>query len=76
MTTPRKNIEVVYFQCEGIKPDYCEVGLIYEDEPDYVYFVSEPCRILLTEVKIIPEGNVTRDTKPPFSYRVSNTITK
>jgi hypothetical protein len=66
----KPSIKSVFFQPEGIKPDYCEVGIIFDNEPEYVYYASEPCKILVSKVKIIPNERVIRDNKPPFSYRV------
>mgnify|MGYP003435538840 CR=1 FL=1 len=53
----------IYFQPPGIKKQYCEIGMISETDPEYVWYLNEPCKILLTEVKIIPEENVFYDKK-------------
>jgi hypothetical protein len=66
----------VFFQPHGIDPTFCEVGVIYHDEPEYVYHVSEPYKILVREVKIIPSEKVQRDNKPPYSYRIIKENTK
>jgi hypothetical protein len=59
----------VYFQPSGIKPQYCEAGMISETDPDYIWYYDEPCKILLSEVKIIPKENVSYDAKNK-SYRI------
>ena len=62
-------METIYFQPQGIKPQYCEVGVISESDPDYIWYLNEPCKILISEVKIIPKENVTYDKKS-MSYIV------
>ena len=56
-------MNTVYFQPPGIKPQYCEVGMISETDPEYIWYLDEPCKILISEVKIIPKENVTYDKK-------------
>lgn len=56
-------MNVTYFQPPGIKPTFCEAGVIFETDPDYIFFLSKPCKILKSEVKIIPEENVVYDRK-------------
>ncbi len=56
-------METVYFQPKGIRPQYCEAGMIHESDPDYIWYLDEPCKILISEVKIIPKENVTYDKK-------------
>lgn len=51
-------MEVIYFQPKGIRPEYCEVGMIHETDPNYIWYLDEPCKILINEVKIIPKENV------------------
>ena len=29
----------VYFQPKGIKPQYCEVGMISETDPEYIWYL-------------------------------------
>ena len=60
----------IFFQPPGIQPDFCEAGIIWSDDPQYVYHVFEPYKILISEVKIIPKEKVQRDNKPPFCYRI------
>jgi hypothetical protein len=51
----------IYFQPPGIRPQYCEVGTILETDKDYIYYLDEPCKILISEVKIIDKENVVYD---------------
>ena len=54
----QNKMDVIYFQPKGIKPEYCEVGMIHETDPNYIWYLDEPCKILINEVKIIPKENV------------------
>lgn len=56
-------METIYFQPPGIKPKYCEAGMIHESDPQYIWYLDEPCKILISEVKIIPKENVIYDKK-------------
>jgi hypothetical protein len=56
-------MNVVYFQPPGIKPEYCEVGMIHESDPDYIWYMHEPCKILISEVKIIDKDMVSFNKK-------------
>jgi len=56
-------MNTVYFQPPGIKPQYCEIGMISETDPEYIWYLDEPCKILITEVKIINEKNIIFDKK-------------
>jgi hypothetical protein len=56
-------METIYFQPKGIRPQYCEVGMISETDPEYIWYLDEPCKILISEVKIIAKENVTYDKK-------------
>jgi len=51
-------MNTIYFQPPGISPKYCEVGMILKSDPDYISYLDEPCKILISEVKIIPKENV------------------
>lgn len=53
-----KEPQIVYFQPIGMNPIYCEVGMISKDNPDYIYYLYEPCKVLKSEVKIIDRDNV------------------
>ena len=56
-------MNTIYFQPPGIKAQYCEVGMISETDPEYIWYLDEPCKILISEVKTIPKENVTYDKK-------------
>jgi hypothetical protein len=56
-------METIYFQPAGIKPQYCEAGTIHESDPEHIWYLCEPCKILISEVKIIPKENVSYDKK-------------
>ncbi len=56
-------MNTVYFQPKGIKPQYCEVGMISETDPEYILYLDEPSKILISEVKIIEKENVIFDKK-------------
>lgn len=56
-------METIYFQPKGIRPQYCEAGMIHESDPEHIWCLDEPCKILISEVKIIPKENVTYDKK-------------
>ena len=62
-------MEIIYFQPPGIRPQYCEAGTIHESDPEYIWYLDEPCKILISEVKIIPKEDVTDDKKRRL-YRV------
>jgi hypothetical protein len=55
-----KILDTVYFQPKGINPEYCEAGIILETDKDYIHYLDDPCKILISEVKIIPKENVVR----------------
>ena len=54
-------LNIIYFQPKGIKPEYCEAGTLMENDPEYIYYLNEPCKILKSEVKIIDKNNVFCD---------------
>ncbi len=56
-------MDTIYFQPPDIKPQYCEVGMIHESDPEHIWYLNEPCKILISDVKIIPTENVTYDKK-------------
>ena len=62
-------METIYFQPKGIRPQYCEVGMIHESDPEHIWYLDEPCKILISDVKIIPKENVEYDKKSRL-YRV------
>jgi hypothetical protein len=61
-------MNTVYFQPEGINKKYCEVGMISESDPDYIWYLEEPCKILISDVKIIPKDQVTYNKKQGLCY--------
>jgi hypothetical protein len=63
----------IYFQPPGIRPEYCEVGMIHESDTEHIWYLDEPCKILISEVKIIPNENVIYDKKKNLLKVVSNT---
>ena len=56
-------MNTIYFQPEGMNPKYCEIGMISETDPKYIWYLDEPCKTLIREVKIIDKDNVTYDKK-------------
>ena len=56
-------METIYFQIKGIRRKYCEVGMISETDPEYIWYLDEPCKILISEVNIISKENVAYDKK-------------
>jgi hypothetical protein len=62
-------MNIVYFQPEGIKPEYCEIGMISEIDKEHIWYLDEPCKILINEVKIIPKECVFYDKKSK-SYKI------
>jgi len=56
-------MDIIYFQPQGIKPEYCESGIIHESDKDYIWYLNEPCKVLISEVKIIPKEKVYYDKK-------------
>ena len=56
-------MNTIYFQPKGIKPQYCEAGMISETDLNYIWYLDEPCKILISEVKIIDKENVVYNKK-------------
>ena len=56
-------METIYFQPPGIDPKYCEVGIIHESDPEHIWYLDEPCKILIDKVNTIPKENVSYDKK-------------
>ncbi len=56
-------MNTIYFQPKGIKPEYCEAGMIHITDPEYIWYLHEPCKILKSKVKIIENENVIYDKK-------------
>ena len=57
------DMKIIYFQPPGIRPQYCEAGMIHESDTEYIWYLDEPCKILISEVKIIDKENVIFDKK-------------
>ena len=55
--------DITYFQTKIINPKYCEAGTIFEHDPEYIHHLDEPYKILISEVIIIDNENVTYDSK-------------
>jgi hypothetical protein len=56
MTT--KVLDTVYFQPKAMNKNYCEAGLILESDKNYIYYLDEPCKILISEVEIIDKSRI------------------
>ena len=65
-------MDVIYFQPPGIKPQYCEAGMIHESDPDYIWYLEEPCKMLISEVKIIDKENVVYNKKTGIYSVIQN----
>jgi hypothetical protein len=63
----------VFFQPPGIKPEYCEAGMISESDPDYIWYLDEPCKVLIRDVKLIPAENVEYNKKSNL-YKVKKAM--
>ena len=62
-------METIYFLPPGIKKEYCEAGMISETDPEYIWYLNEPCKVLISDVKVISKENVIYDKKSRL-YRV------
>ena len=56
-------MNITYFQPKKMNPKYCERGTIPENDPEYIWYLDEPCKILISEVKIIDKENVSYNKK-------------
>ena len=56
-------MDTIYFQPPDINPKYCEAGMISETDKDYIWYLSEPCKVLISEVIIILKENVAYNNK-------------
>ena len=68
-------MNTVYFQPQNINKKYCEVGMISETDPKYIWYLDEPCKILISEVEIIPKEQVIYNKKKRL-YIVKQEINK
>jgi len=64
-----KASETIFFQPPNIRAQFCEIGMIMENDKDYIHYLDEPCKILISEVKIIDKENVIFDKKSRI-YRI------
>jgi hypothetical protein len=56
-------MEYVYFQTKNIDKKYCEFGLILEIDKQFVSYLWEAKKVLISDVKIIEQKNVYFDWK-------------
>jgi len=56
-------MKTVYFQPHDINKKFCEIGMISETDPEYIWYLDEPCKVLIKDVKIIDKERVTYDKK-------------
>lgn len=56
-------MDVIYFQPPGIRLQFCEVGMIHESDPEYIWYLDKPCKILISEVNIIDKDKVEYNKK-------------
>ena len=68
-------MDTIYFQPPNIKKEYCEIGMIHETDKEHIWYLDEPCKILISDVKIIPKENVEYDKKNRV-WKVINSIDK
>ena len=61
-------MEAIYFQPKDIDKKYCEVGMISETDPEYIWYLDEPCKVLIKDVEIIEKSRVTYDKKQRIGY--------
>jgi len=64
-------MNTVYFQPPDINKKFCEVGMISETDPDYIWYLDEPCKVLISEVTITDKEDVIFDKKSRL-IRVKN----
>ena len=69
-------MNITYFQTKTINPKYCERGTILKDDPEYIWYLDEPCKILISEVKIIDKENVTFNRKTGLRHVKNNSKNK
>ena len=56
-------MKTIYFQPKGINPKFCEAGVIHESDNESIRYLSEPCKVSINDVKIIPNESVAYDEK-------------
>jgi hypothetical protein len=55
--------DVIYFQPPDINPKYCEAGILGINDEDYIWYLDEPCKVLISEVTIISNKDVVYNNK-------------
>lgn len=65
-------MNTIYFQPPDIKPEYVEIGIIHESDKSHIWYLNEPCKVAINEVKIISDEYVYFDKKSK-SYKIKNT---
>ena len=55
--------DIVYFQPPDINPKYCEAGILGINDEDYIWYLDEPCKVLISEVTIISNKDVVYNNK-------------
>ena len=66
-------MSAIYFQPPDIKSSYVEVGIISDTDPKHIWYINEPCKVLISDVKIIPEQQVYFDKKKKL-YKIKNLL--
>jgi hypothetical protein len=61
--TVTHSMKTIYFHPKGINPKFCEAGVIHESDSESIRYLSEPCKVSINDVKIIPNESVTYDEK-------------
>jgi len=61
-------MNTVYFQPPNINKQYCEAGMISETDPNHIWYLDEPCKVLISEVTIIPKEQVIYNKKDRLYY--------
>lgn len=56
-------MNTVYFQPPDMKKEFCEIGMISETDSKHIWYLDEPSKVLIKDVKIIDKENVTYDKK-------------
>lgn len=67
-------METIYFQPPGINKKYCEVGMISDTDKEHIWYLDEPCKILISDVKIIDKEDVVYNKKMRLYLLKSNKL--
>lgn len=68
--------KTVFFQPKGMKSIYCEAGMILANDPDHIHYFDEPCKIHISEVKIIDMSDVIAPKNRNQPYIVKSNLNK